>query len=251
MTRLFTADLHVHTLLSPCAAVEMTPRHIVRRALEYGIDIVAITDHNACDNVLAAMIAARGTSVTIIPGMEVETKEEVHLLTLFNTLEQMAEWESFVETRRSGLKNDEQKFGAQFIVDAEDNLVSVKEEMLLGSIDADINEVTETVALLGGVTIASHVDRPSYSILTQLGFIPPDILLSSLEVSRRTTLSDALRRLPLPKGLAVITSSDAHTMDDFAVGPRTAFLLERPSLAEIRLAFAGTDQRRIVGMVGV
>lgn len=247
MRRLFTADLHVHTLLSPCAAVEMTPRHIVRRAVEFGIDIVAITDHNAGDNVQAAIEAAVGTGLTILPGMEVETKEEAHLLTLFETLPQFAAWESYVADRRSGRKNDENKFGAQFVVDAEDNLVMVKEEMLLGAINADVAEVTETVALFGGITIASHIDRPAYSILSQLGFIPSEALLAAVEVSRLTKPEKAMRFHGI-RGLPVIMSSDAHTMDDFASGPRTQFLLESPTLAEIILALANSENRRIAGL---
>lgn len=246
MRRIFTADLHVHTLLSPCAAVEMTPRHIVRRALEFGIDIVAVTDHNAGDNVSAALAAAAGTGITIVPGMEVETKEEVHVLTLFETLPQFAAWESYVSARRTGRKNDEKKFGAQFVVDAEDNLIEIKDDMLLGAINADITEVTEMAASLGGITIASHIDRPAYSILSQLGFIPPDTALAAVEISRLTPFEKA----PIFRGirsLPVITSSDAHTMDEFAKGPRTQFLLESPTLAEIILAMANKDNRRIVG----
>lgn len=246
MSRLYTADLHVHTVLSPCAAVEMTPRHIVRQAVELGIDLLAITDHNACDNVATAMAVAQGTGLVIIPGMEVETKEEAHVLTLFETLPQLLEWEAYVATRRSGRKNDEQKFGAQFIVDAEDNLLAIKEDMLLGSINAELDEVVQTVAALGGITIASHVDRPIYSVLSQLGFIPADIELAAVEVSRLTPVDQAAR-LPGIGGFPVITSSDAHTMDDFFRGPRTLFLLERPSLSEIRLALAGSQNRRIHG----
>ena len=246
MTRSFLADLHVHTLLSPCAAVEMTPRHIVRRAAQLGIDIIAITDHNACDNVAAAMEAAVGTGIVIIPGMEVETREEAHLLTLFATLPQLLAWEAYVAQRRSGRKNNDQKFGAQFVVDAADNLVRVKEEMLLGAIDAGVTEVTRAVAAIGGITIAAHVDRPAYSILSQLGFIPADAGLAAVEVSRLTPWHKAAK-LPGIGGLPIITASDAHSMDDFVSGPRTSFLLEYAALAEIRLALAGRQERRIAG----
>ncbi|AJQ29379.1 PHP domain protein [Pelosinus fermentans JBW45] len=86
--RQFVADLHVHSVLSPCAAVEMTPRSIVWHAAKHGIDIVAITDHNACDNVVAVFEAAKGTNVVILPGMEVETEEEVHMIVLFEKMRQ-------------------------------------------------------------------------------------------------------------------------------------------------------------------
>lgn len=246
MIRRFIADLHVHTLLSPCAAVEMTPRHIIWRAIELGIDIVAITDHNAGDNVAAAMQAAANTGVTIIPGMEVETKEEVHLLTLFETLPKLQAWEHFVAMRRSGRKNDEKKFGAQFVVDAEDNLIEEKQEMLLGSINVSMAEVAQTVAAIGGLTIASHIDRPAYSVLSQLGFIPSDVHLAAVEVSRLTSRATGAR-IPGIGSLPVITSSDAHTMEEFITGPRTEFLLEQPTLSEIRLALMQCDNRKLIG----
>lgn len=246
MNRLYTADLHVHTVLSPCAAVEMTPRHIVCRAVEFGLDLIAITDHNSCDNVAATIEAAQGTGLIIIPGMEVETKEEIHVLTLFETLSQLLEWEAYVVAHRSDRKNDEHKFGAQFIVDASDNLLAIKEEMLLGAINAELAEVVRMTAAIGGITIASHVDRPAYSIFSQLGFIPADIELAALEVSRLTPLDQAARLSGI-RGFPIITSSDAHTMDDFSRGPRTIFQLERPTLSEIRLALANRQNRRIVG----
>jgi hypothetical protein len=176
--------------------------------------------------------------------MEVETKEETHLITLFETLPQIEAWEAFVAARRSGRDNDETRFGAQFIVDAEDNLVAIKREMLLGAINADVSEVTRTVAALGGITIAAHVDRPSYSVLSQLGFIPPDVQLAAAEVSRLTPLKQA-PLLPGIGGLPVITSSDAHTIDDFIAGPRTQFLLECPTLPEIILALENRGDRRV------
>ena len=172
--RWFRADLHVHTLLSPCAAVEMTPRNIVRHAQAAGVDIVAITDHNAGDNVAATMRAAAGTPITVLPGMEVQTREEVHLLALFEKMRDFMKWCAFIERHRSTLRNDEKKLGAQFVVDEEDELIRTEESMLLASTDLSVDEVTAGVAAIGGMTIAAHVDRPSFSILSQLGFIPPD-----------------------------------------------------------------------------
>ncbi|MDU4962034.1 MAG: PHP domain-containing protein [Sporomusaceae bacterium] len=249
--RAYLADLHIHTLLSPCASVEMTPRHIVRRSAQLGINIIAITDHNACDNVAAAIEAAEGTGVAVIPGMEVETREEAHLLTLFETLSQLAVWDAWVRQRRTGRKNDERRFGAQFVVDAADNLVRVEEAMLLGAIDASVNEVTEAVASIGGMTIAAHIDRPAYSLLAQLGFIPGDAGLAAVEVSRLTDWTKAWR-MPAIGRLPVITASDAHSMEDLVSGPRTQFILEQAALCEIRLALAGQRERRIAagGMIG-
>ena len=143
--RQFVADLHVHSVLSPCAEVEMTPRNIVWHADKHGIDIVAITDHNACDNVIAAFAAAKGTNVIILPGMEVETKEEVHLIVLFEKIRQLKVWDQFVKQHMSGQLNDEKRFGAQFVVDEADELIRIKPEMLLNSLSSGITEICKIV----------------------------------------------------------------------------------------------------------
>lgn len=243
--RWFRADLHVHTLLSPCAAVEMTPRNIIRHAQSVGIDIVAITDHNAGDNVAAALRCAAGTDVVVVPGMEVQTREEVHLLTLFEKMREFAKWCDFVRHHRSTLHNDDQKFGAQFVVDEADELVRIEKNMLLASTDLSVEEVAEQVAGMGGITIAAHVDRPSFSLLSQLGFIPPDSGLDAVEVSRNTQADQARSKFPAIGSLPVISSSDAHTIDDFISGPKTMFLMESPTFSEMRQALEGKEGRRI------
>jgi PHP family Zn ribbon phosphoesterase len=246
MMRQFVADLHVHSVLSPCAEIDMTPRNIVWHAVKHGIDIVAITDHNACDNVTAALAAARGTNVTILPGMEVETKEEVHIIVLFETIHQLNMWEQFVKLHMSGRFNDEKRFGAQFVVDEEDELIGIKSEMLLTSLGCGIAEVCRTVNDLGGICIASHVDRPANSLLAQLGFIPPDVELAAVEVSRLTNPYEAKSRFHGIGGLPIVTSSDAHNIQDFLSGPKTIFYIEEPTLFEIQQALKGENLREVL-----
>lgn len=245
--RWFRADLHVHSLLSPCGAIEMTPRNIVANAAAAGIDIVAITDHNAGDNIAAALRAATGTGVTVLPGMEVQSREEVHILTLFDKMRDFVRWCDLVRAHRSALKNDEKRFGAQFVVDEQDEWIRTEEALLLASTDLSIREVTEKVAEHGGISIAAHVDRPVFSLISQLGFIPDDIVLEAVEISRNMDRVAAQRQLPSIGALPVITSSDAHTMEDFMTGPKTMFLMEMPTLAEIRQALRNKNGRRIQG----
>jgi PHP family Zn ribbon phosphoesterase len=242
----FKADLHIHSVLSPCAAVEMTPRNIVWHAAEHGIDIIAITDHNACDNVRAALEAAKATAVTVLPGMEVETKEEVHLIVLFDKMRQLLAWEQVVQAHMSGRNNDAERFGAQFVVDAADNLVRVKEEMLLASLALSVAEVTSKVAALDGICIASHIDRPANSIISQLGFLPPGIELAAVEVTAHAARPGAAGRLAAAGKLPVVRFSDAHTIDDFISGPKTEFVLEQPTLSEIRQALKGENLREVI-----
>lgn len=245
MMQKFLADLHVHSLLSPCAAVEMTPRNIINHAISCNIDIIAITDHNACNNVRAAIKAAEGTKVAIIPGMEVETKEEVHLVTLFDTIIQLEAFNRYVEAHLSGLVNDEEHFGAQIIVDSCDDFIGIREDMLLTSLSCGLEEVTAEVKAYGGICIASHIDRPVYSVLSQLGFIPPGTVLAAVEVSRRVNLKSASSKYPAIGTLPVITSSDAHQISDFIAGPNTVFYMEKPTLSEIKLALSGHNGRKI------
>lgn len=224
----------------------MTPRNIVRHALESHLDILAITDHNAGDNVAATVRAAVGTSLTILPGMEVETREEVHLLALFEKMRDFVKWQAFVTAHRSPLKNDERKLGAQFVVDEEDNLLRTEDCMLLASTDLEFAGAVAQIVELGGLAIASHVDRPAYSLLAQLGFVPPDAPLDAVEVSRNTPLQSARAMYPGIGLLPIVSSSDAHTIEDFLSGPKIQLFMETPTLAEIRQALRGTNGRQLL-----
>jgi PHP family Zn ribbon phosphoesterase len=247
--RNFAADLHIHSLLSPCAAVEMTPRNIVWHAAAKKLDVIAITDHNACDNVAAALVAAQDAGITVLPGMEVETREEAHFIVLFDKMRQLKEWERFVAAHRPPLKNNDEKFGAQFIVDAEDNFAGIKEELLLCSLTINAAQLSAKVRELEGLLIASHVDRPAYSIISQLGFIPPDLALDAVEVSRRIKRNEAAIRVPVIGNYPVVTASDAHTIEDFVSGPMVNFFLAEPTVAEIRQALLGVNGRKVTEIV--
>ena len=104
--------------------------------------------------------------------MEVECREEAHIVVMFDTLEQLAAWQKIVDANMSGLKNNAERFGAQFIVDDDDNFIAEEERMLLGPLKLPAEEVIQKVNAMGGMAIAAHVDRPSYSLLMQLGFLP-------------------------------------------------------------------------------
>lgn len=238
------ADFHIHTLLSPCAEIEMTPHHIVMRAAQYGVDAVAITDHNASANAAAAVEAAKNYGVKVFPGMEVECREEAHIVVLFDTLEQLAAWQKIVDANMSGLKNNAERFGAQFIVDDDDNFIAEEERMLLGPLKLPAAEVIQKVNAMGGMAIAAHVDRPSYSLLMQLGFLPSDMGLAAAEIS-----SVGIRELKEQKlklalgGLNYVTDSDAHMMDSFINGPKNLITVKSLTVAELKLALAAEDGR--------
>lgn len=242
--RTLLADFHIHTLLSPCAEIEMTPHHIVMRAAQYGVDAVAITDHNASANAAAAVEAAKNYGVKVFPGMEVECREEAHIVVLFDTLEQLAAWQKIVDANMSGLKNNAERFGAQFIVDDDDNFIAEEERMLLGPLKLPAAEVIQKVNAMGGMAIAAHVDRPSYSLLMQLGFLPSDMGLAAAEISPGGIRELKEQKLKLALGgLNYVTDSDAHMMDSFINGPKNLITVKSLTVAELKLALAAEEGR--------
>ncbi len=241
--RQFRCDLHIHSCLSPCAELDMYPRAIVARALEAGLDIIAISDHNASENTEYVIKAARGTRLTVFPGMEITSREEVHILSLFEKPEPLAALQEIVYRSLPGV-NDEDAFGCQAVVNDRDEVEFLSERLLIGSTTLSIEEIVETVHGLGGAAIAAHIDRESFGIIGQLGFIPATVRFDALEVSRRTGIAAARRMFPELADYTFISSSDAHRIEDIGLGS-TLMLLEEPTLAECLMALEGLRNRRI------
>jgi hypothetical protein len=230
------ADLHIHTVLSPCAEVEMIPPLIVERALALGLGLIAITDHNAAANCEAVIKAARGTELVVLPGMEVQTSEEVHVVCLFDTTEQALTWQGIVFNHLPGLQNPEGTFGAQFVVDASGNYIRSETRLLLTSTNLTLDDTMARVTALGGLTIPAHVDRLSYSLLANLGFVPRGLNSPALELFRQTPPDDARVRWPQLAQWQLIRGSDAHRLSEMCLALRLA--LAECTLAELRLAFS-------------
>jgi PHP domain-containing protein len=182
MQRLWV-DLHIHTVLSPCAEIEMIPPLIIRRAQELDLGIIAITDHNCAANVEAVIAAARGTGIAVLPGMEVQTREEVHMLCLFDTLEQSKAWQDQVTAALPDARNREAFFGAQYVVDDTGDYQYTEERLLATSTTMSVEQVVAGVNALAGICLPAHIDRPSFSILSNLGFIPPALPIAGIELS--------------------------------------------------------------------
>lgn len=244
MIRAFSADLHVHTALSPCAEPEMTPGNIIGLCLEYGIDIVAVTDHNTAENARAVCGFAEGTGVTVWPGMEVQTKEEVHLVVLAGSLEAMEDWQAYIYRHLPDRPNRPDVLGEQLLFDKEDRVTGVVERLLLTSVDLSVDEVRLAAGRRGLVCYPAHVDRPAYSYISNLGFAPPVGDFDLLEVSSRLSLEEVKGRFPSLEGWNIVVSSDAHRLVE--LGPaRTSLYLARPTLDEFRAAITGRGGRKV------
>jgi hypothetical protein len=241
--RPYLADLHVHTVLSPCAEVEMIPPLIVARARELALGVIAVTDHNSAENAAAVIEAAQGLDLKVLPGMEVQTREEVHLLCLFDTVEQALDWQECVYAHLPPLKNREEYFGAQFVVDSTGDYVRSNDRLLLTSTSLSVEEAARGVEQRKGLCIPAHVDRPSFSLLANLGFVPQDVQWSAMEVSRQADVEQLQRKHPSLGGYAFVSSGDAHRLDELS--DRTVLTIAQPSVAEIGMALRQQGGRRV------
>lgn len=240
--RIFRAELHLHTVLSPCAEVEMIPPLIVQQALERGANLIAVTDHNNSRNCAAVMEAARNTGLSVLPGMELQTREEVHLLCLFDTLEQVQAWQAQVDEKLPDRPNDPDHFGEQFIVDATGEFLAREERLLINSTSFTFEGAVAGVEDLGGLPIPAHVDRQANGLIGVLGFIPDGIRLAGLEVSRRIRLEQIYDKLPQVRGYSLLQGGDAHRLDEILAA--NEFWIEDPTVDEIRMALADAGGRR-------
>ncbi|MDD6915457.1 MAG: PHP domain-containing protein [Clostridia bacterium] len=205
-------DFHIHSALSPCGDNDMTPNNLINMSIIKGLDAVALTDHNACENVRAAAAVA-GDKIIFIPGMEVETSEEVHIVTLFPTADAAEEMQRILVDSSPFIPNRPEIFGNQYIMDENDEICGEIDRMLVTASGLDIYTVVAAAKDLGGIAYPAHIDRESYSVLSNLGFIPPDLDISAVEITEksRTALEGEYSNR-----YNIITSSDAHYLWDIS-----------------------------------
>jgi len=242
MLKMFKTDLHVHTCLSPCADLKMSPTTIALKAKESSIDILGICDHNSAENVPAVMQAAAEYDIRVLPGIEVTSLEEVHILALFNNLESALRLQERIYQNLPG-ENDEEAFGMQVVVNRNNEVLHFNKKLLIGASTISLENVIRLIHELNGIAIASHIDRESYSLLGQLGFIPDDLELDALEISSRLSHRTALSRFKYP--IPIIQSSDAHFPEEIGRS-YTRFHMEERTTKEIKMAFQNKEGRKIL-----
>jgi predicted metal-dependent phosphoesterase TrpH len=235
--RVLRADLHIHSCLSPCAELEMTPSAIVSQARERGLDLIAICDHNSTENVRAVSCCAEETDLAVIGGIEMTTREEVHMVGLFPDQHALDLVQEVVYEKLDG-DNSPEFFGEQLVVDEHDQVIRHNSKLLIGATALSLEETVALIHRVAGIAIAAHIDRPSFSLISQIGFVPPELALDAVEVC-----SGELP--PLAKRLPVVRSSDAHRLAE--IGSRsTPLLVQEGTLPELRLAFRYAQGRRIL-----
>lgn len=240
---IYKTDLHIHSTLSPCGSLEASPGAIVDEAVRKQLDIVAISDHNSTLNLPAFKKASEGKVIPFY-GIEVQTLSETHLLVIFDNLDAAMDFGRMIHDALPDIKNSPDFFGDQVIVDENEEIISFEDRLLLQSTGMDVEEVTTRAHSLGGLVFPAHIDHDSFSIISQLGFIPPDLPIDGIELSKNITLFEAENTFPeYCSKYPVIRNSDAHYINDIGT-VFTFFDIEEPSLAEIKKALSDKDGRR-------
>ena len=212
----------------------MSPTKIVRRAKEAGLDIIAITDHNMVENGKYAAEIGKKEAISVLFGMELQTEEEIHMIVLFEKYDTALALQETIYNLLPDVPNDPDFFGDQVVVDCDENIVRFEDRLLINSAGISIEEATEWVKDHGGIAIPSHIDSTTFSIISQLGFVPPDIPFDALEIRDPRNIQE-ISNLVIRKDLAFVTFSDAHYLEDIGKR-RTTLNLNNTSTGEIERA---------------
>lgn len=239
----FRADLHIHTLLSGCAELEMLPGLILAAAQMANIDLIAICDHNSAENAGAVIRASQNTSVRVLPGLEVQTLEGIHVLCIFNELADALKLQEMVYESLPDVVLPDSRAQEQIVADENDDFVEFCRRPVSMPANIDLERVCSVVQRLEGVTIPSHVDKHGTGLLDVLGYLPEDSHFDAFELSANITSDQARQLYPDLVDKTLVSSSDAHWLS--AIGERHTLLeMRHRNLDELRLALHGENGRR-------
>ena len=243
MMKFFRTDLHIHTVLSPCGDLEMSPVNIVSQAIRHGLDIIGITDHNSTKQCETVWKLGQKLGLTVIPGCEITSREEVHSLALFDDFDALSVFQDFLDQHLTIIPNDTNIFGYQLVVDENENILQEIDRYLGASLDVSIEEVEQKVHELSGIFIPAHIDRPRNSLFSQQGFIPPELNVDALQISKLADGKAIREKYRIKPEITIVKFSDAHYPGD--VGKTfTLFEMEQPTLDEIKKALRREGERK-------
>jgi hypothetical protein len=238
----YRADLHIHTLLSPCAGLEMTPKTIADKAKSAGLNIIGITDHNSTRHALLVKKFAEKDGIFTLTGAEVTSKEEVHCLVFFEFPEQLSRFQHFIDENSTRIPNSEEYYGYQPVIDEDENVLEMVPFYLPAALKVGIETIQKQVDALNGLFIPAHIDRSVNGILSQLGFIPPSLKYDALGLSKHGSEKHVLKQYVIENKTTFIRNSDAHYPEQ--IGEiYSLFNMEELSFSEIKKALNQEDNR--------
>jgi PHP family Zn ribbon phosphoesterase len=240
----YRADLHIHTVLSPCGDLEMSPRNIIQKASQQGLDIIGITDHNSTLQAPLITKMAREQGIFVLSGVEVTSAEEVHCLCFFED-DALGEFQNYIDRHLIPVPNKPEKLGHQVVVDEDEIITDEIANSLLSSMDQSIDQIRAKTRALNGIFIPAHINRPLFSIFSQLGFIPGDLGEDALEISFHTSHQEIIKQYPQLTDKTFISSSDAHYIPDIGK-THTLFKMHERKFDEIKHALNQQEGRKTI-----
>ncbi|MBI9034851.1 MAG: PHP domain-containing protein [Bacteroidales bacterium] len=238
----FRADLHIHTVLSPCGSLEMSPESVMLHAKARGIDILGITDHNSTRNCKVYQRIGQKHGIQVLTGVEVNTREEIHALAFFESESELNTFQEYLDEHLPFVANNTDIFGYQVVIDDDEGIVDQIDALLINALDVSIDEVSEYVKQLNGIFIPAHINRQVSSVISQLGFVPPNLQYDALGISRHITKENFLKKNAYLNDKTFIQNSDAHFVEDIG-RVYTLFHMTDSSFEEIRKALHNIDGR--------
>ena len=230
-------DLHIHSCLSPCADNDMTPANIAGMAHIKGLQLIALTDHNTCRNAPALLEAAKQYGILALPGMELTTSEEIHVLFLFADLSAALDFDRYVYARLAPVKNREEFFGEQILMNSRDEVLGREELLLSNATSVSLEECEALAKAHDAVFIPAHLEKETTSLLSVLGMAPPDAAYSCIEINHPERTKDILKANPSLQNSRILTDSDAHSLGDIAEPLHTLPMSGEALTAEAVLSF--------------
>lgn len=230
----YRADLHIHTVLSPCGDLEMSPVNIIQQAKANKLDIIGITDHNSTRQCQVIEKLGKEEGIFVLCGAEITTKEEVHCLAFFEKHETLTLFQEFLDAHLPNVTNNPDLFGYQVMVNRHDEILYEEERLLISALDIGIEKLAEWIQMHNGIFIPAHIDKPANSLFSQLGLIPPQLKVDAFEYTGKKTRAQ-MHQLGLSVKATLITNSDAHFPKD--IGKRfSVFEMENLSFSAIKEA---------------
>lgn len=206
-------DLHIHSCLSPCADIEMTPNNIVNMSVLNGLNVIAITDHNSCKNCKALVEAGKKANLLVIPGMEICTNEDIHVICLFETVTDAENFSTYVYSNMPLIPHRPDIFGEQIIMNSNDIEISKESYLLLNATNISVNDILSTTNKYNGTAFPAHIDRSSYSVISSLGDIPPEAGFNTIEISTKGNIEKMKLLHPIIKDKLILINSDSHYLE--------------------------------------
>ena len=240
----YKADLHLHSVLSPCGDLEMSPDAVMKKAREMELDIIAITDHNSLANCQTYYQVAQQYGIYLLYGLEVQSAEEIHLITLFDDLGTATAFGKIIYDSLLPVANDPEFFGDQVVIDAKDNIIRFEEKALINSSLLPLDEIVKIAKSYNSFIFPAHVDAASYSIIGQLGLIPDYLNFIACGITAKADPKSLTKKYPQLDNYTLIKNSDAHYLKDIGSG-YTEFYLDSPTTEELKKACRGKFGRKV------